>query len=297
MEIKLNKTILVLILCLVRVLVYAQSITVVTSFSVLGDIVKNIGGNKVTIVSIVGANQDAHNYELKPSDLNTIAKSKILFVNGLGLEAFGLDSIMKSYHGYKVVVTKGINPLLLQDNVNKIRVDPHVWSNPLNVANYYVPNILSALVAISPENKKYFTQNAQNYITELTQLNKWVVLQFKGINPRNLQAITTHDAFNYFALQYGVKFISAQGISTDSDASAKDISNLEKLIKSSNIKVVFLENMTNNQLIRQIAEDTKAKIGGELYSDALSLPNQPANTYINMIKYNVTTLCKAWKTH
>jgi zinc/manganese transport system substrate-binding protein len=296
----LNKFIVIFLLSFFssfKILAYADTIPVVASFSILGDIVKNIGGDKVSVISIVGTNQDPHDYELKPSDLTIINKSRVLFVNGLGLEAFWLTSIMKSYDGYKVVVSKGIKPRLLRENISNVRVDPHIWNNPVNVIDYYIPNILSALIAVSPQNKDYFESNAKNYVDRLNQLNNWVILQFKGIKAHNrdLKAVTTHDAFNYFALQYGIKFIAVQGISTDSDASAKDIVNLEKLIKSSGTKVVFLENMTNNQLIKQISKDTNAKVGGVLYSDALSLPNQPANTYINMLKYNVTTLCNAWK--
>ncbi len=267
---------------------------VVSSFSILADVVKNIGGNKVIVTSIVGANQDAHEYELKPSDLIEINQSKILFINGLGLEAGWITGVKGTYKGDLVVASTGVKPLLTKNDSNKIKQDPHVWNDPMNVVNYYVPNILHALISLSPENKTYFTQNAQVYINKLIALNKWANTQFAVIPVVKRKAVTTHDAFNYFAHAYNINFIAVQGVSTDSDASAKDIADLEKVIKSNKASVVFLENMTNNKLIKQIALDTKAQIGGELYSDALSLPTQPANTYINMMKYNVNTLIKVW---
>ena len=271
-----------------------RPIQVVASFSVLADIVKNIGGDKISITSIVGPNQDAHEYELKPSDLIAINKSKIVFINGLGLEAGWINGVKGSYKGNLVVVSKGISPFLIKNDMNKTQEDPHVWNNPMNVVNYYIPNILKALVLIDPQDKAYFTKNANEYTKKITDLNSWVKVQLALIPVESRRAVTTHDAFNYFARTYNINFISAQGVSTDSDASAKDIADLEKVIKSSKVKVVFLENMTNNKLIRQIALDTHARVGGELYSDALSTSKQQANTYINMIQYNVKTLIKAW---
>ena len=267
-------------------------IPVVVSFSILADVVKQIGRDKIQVISLVGVDQDAHSFELKPRDLVTIKNGKLLFINGLGLEAGWMSNIAKTYKNKLVVAGVGITPLKV---VGEDKIDPHLWNNPLNVANYYVPNILKALVKISSQNKLYFETNAKEYANQLNRLNVQVKEKFNQISVANRQAVTTHDAFSYFARAYDLKFLYAQGVSTDSEATAKDISDLEKLIKSSKVKIVFLENMTNNKLIQQIAKDTGAKIGGKLYSDALSKSDGPAPTYIKMINYNVDTLVKEWK--
>ncbi|MBY0379381.1 MAG: zinc ABC transporter substrate-binding protein [Burkholderiales bacterium] len=267
-------------------------IHVVTSFSILADVVKQIGGDKIQVTSLVGEDQDTHEYQLTPRDLVAIKNSKLLFINGLGLEAGWMGNIAKTYKDKLIIATNGFNPL---DGVGEEKTDPHMWNNPLNVANYYVPNILFALVKTSAQNKLYFETNAKKYTKQLNSLSVQVREKFNQIPLANRQAITTHDAFGYFARAYDLKFLYAQGISTDSEATAKNISNLEKLIRSSKVKIVFLENMTNNKLIQQIAKDTGAKIGGKLYSDALSKSDGPATTYVKMINYNVDTLVKEWK--
>ncbi|MFO0320670.1 MAG: metal ABC transporter solute-binding protein, Zn/Mn family, partial [Neisseriaceae bacterium] len=264
------RKILIIVFLAITGVIYALPIQVVTSFSILADVVKQVGGDKVKVSSIVGANQDIHDYELKPSDIVNINNSKLLIINGLGLEAGWINNIVKSYKGHIVTASYGINPLSMIDKQHLVKQDPHIWSNPINIANYYVPNILKALIAISPQNADYFIKNANKYTKELQELNCWVISQLNSIPINKRQIITTHDSFAYFAKQYNLKFLSAQGISTDSEATAQDIAKLEHIIKTSNVKVVFLENMTNNQLIMQIAKDTKATIGGKLYSDALS---------------------------
>lgn len=273
-----------------------QAINVVASFSILGDLVKSIGGDKVNLITIVGPNQDTHEYEIKPSDVDKINQSQILFINGLGLENGWINQLIKSYKGHVVVVTTGLKPLTDNSGMsNSHKIDPHAWNDVQNVKNIYIPNILNALVTIDPKNKIYYQKNAKNYIAKLTNLNQWAINQLNQVPLEHRQAVTTHDAFAYFALAYKVNFISVQGVSTDSDASARDVAIIENAIKKSKVKVVFLENMTNNQLINQIAKDTGAKIGGQLYSDALSDKSGSADTYINLIRSNIHTLVTAWK--
>ena len=260
----------------------------------MGDIVQNIGGDQILVTTIVGNNQDVHSYEVKPSDLQKIRNSKALFVNGLGLEAGWLNKIIKSYNGTVVVATNGIKPLY-GNKKQMYKVDPHAWNDPILVETVYIPNILAGLIKADPKHKEFFTANARQYAMQVNALNLWVNHQFAQILESERQAITTHDAFNYFAKRYKINFIAAQGLSTDSDASARDIVALENIIRKSLVKVVFLESMTNNNLIERVAHDTGAKIGGKLYSDALSSVNQPANSYLNMLKYNVNTIVSAYE--
>lgn len=280
-----------LIFCLLLIfnLSYANKPNLIASTSIIGDIVQNIAGVKANVIAIVGANQDPHEYELKPSDLVKIEQSQLIFINGLGLEAGWFNQIAKSYANKTIVVTQGLNPLYAKNH----QIDPHAWNDVMLVRDIYVKNILNGLIKVDPQNSQYYINNAKIYQAKLDQLNQWIITKLSTIPKDNAKAITTHDAFAYFTKAYPIQFISIQGVSTDSDASIKDITTLEKLIKQSKVKVVFLENMTNNRLINQVANDTHATIGGKLYSDALSTSNQIANTYINMMKYNVETLLKA----
>lgn len=282
-------------LLLISNYIFAKQLDVVVSFSVLADIVKQIGGNQVNIISIVGRNQDSHGYELKPSDIISISKSQMLIINGLGLEDGWIHGVTKFYKGYLVVASNGISSVNKIEKATTKVLDPHIWNNPLDVIDYYIPNILASLIAKNPTYASYFINNANHYRNNLNELDYWIKKQLDTIPLKNRQAITTHDAFSYFAKQYGINFISVQGVSTDSEATAKDVARLEHVIRSSSVKVVFLENMANNQLIKQVANDSGAKIGGKLYSDALSSAKEPANTYINMVKCNVNTLVSAWK--
>jgi zinc/manganese transport system substrate-binding protein len=267
-----------------------NKIKVVASFSILADIVKNIGGNKVDVVSLVGANQDIHDYELKPSDIIKINNSKLFFINGLGLEGGFITHSIGDYSSNVVDVTKNIPHLSA-----KTKLDPHVWQDISLVRDYYLPKITQSLVRISPSDRAYFQQNEIDYKNKLDNLDKWAKSQFKQIEPQNRNAVTTHDAFSYLANRYQLHFITVQGVSTDNDATSFDIAKLEDIIKENKVKYVFLENMTNNQLIKQIARDTNVTIGPQLYSDALSDKSAPANTYINLFKYNITALVNTWK--
>lgn len=273
--------------------VYAAKLNVVASFSILANLIQNIGGDQVNVVSIVGPNEDTHEYELKPSDLVLIKKSEIFFINGLGFESEWIRPLLKNDHGAVIIVTKGMFPLSVDKNSEHF-TDPHAWNSPQNVIKYYIPNILNALIAYDPKHKAYYEKNARVYTEKLKKLNEFVLQKLSHIPISDRQAVTTHDAFSYYAKAYSIQFIAAQGLATDSEASAKDIANLEKIIKGSQIRVVFLENMTSNKLITQISKDTGAIIGGELYSDALSKPDGPANDYIKLITTNTNTIVEAW---
>ncbi len=277
-----------------------DKIKVVASFSILADVVANIGGDRIVVTSLIGPNQDAHGYSLKPSDLRKINSSQLLFINGLGLEGGWVNSLTKQdgYKGKIVIVSNGVSVMNMLDDSRDGHdhdQDPHIWGDPNLVAKYYVVNIESALISIDPKNKTYYMANSKIYLNKLVALNSWVLSRLNTIPENKRIAVTTHDAFAYMAHAYKIRFIFAQGISTDSDASAKDIVKLLAIIKTNKIKVVFLENMTNNKLIKQVAKDSGAIIGGELYSDALSNNSGEANNYINLVKYNVNTLVIAWE--
>jgi zinc/manganese transport system substrate-binding protein len=236
---------------------------VVASFSILGDFVKNVGGDRVAVESLVGPNGNAHVYAPSPSDAKKVADAKLVFVNGLGFEGW-LERLVKA-SGTKapiVVATNGIKPLERSGGHDHDhgRADPHAWQSVAN-AKVYVANIRDALIAADPAGKEAYVDNAAAYLAK-------------------------QDA-------YGVNFTAPQGVSTEAEASAKDIAAIISQIKKQKVAAVFLENVTDPRQMQQIAQETGAKVGGMLYSDALTDANGDAPTYIDLIRHNLRQLASA----
>jgi zinc/manganese transport system substrate-binding protein len=274
----------------------ADKIKVATSFSVLGDMVKQIGGDRVEVTSFVGPNGDAHVYEPTPGDTRTLAAAPILVVNGLGLEGW-MSRLEKSsgFKGTVVTATKGVRTRQMEEEehgtTRKI-TDPHAWQSLAN-GKIYVQNIRDGLIAADPTGKESYEANAKKYLAEIDDVEKLVKDSIAKLPPARRKIITTHDAFGYFGATYGMEFIAPEGVSTDSEASAKDVAKIIRQIKAEKVPAVFLENVTDHRLLDQIARETKAKIGGTLYSDALSEPSGPAGTYLDMFRHNTATLTAA----
>jgi zinc/manganese transport system substrate-binding protein len=263
-------------------------VNVVTSFSILGDFVKNVGGERVNVTTLVGPDGDVHVYTPAPADAKKIADAKLLVINGLGLEGW-LPRLLQS-SGSKapiVIATKNIAPLKLGSDA-----DPHAWQSVAN-AKKYVANIRDALGAADPADAETFRANTQAYLAELDALDREVREAIGKIPESRRKVISTHDAFGYFASAYGIKFIAPLGVSTESEASARDIAGIITQIKTAKIPAVFLENISDPRLIRQIAAETGARIGGTLYSDSLTGEKGDAPTYIDMVRHNIRALTSA----
>ena len=278
-------------ICLAAIVCPARAqdrLNVVASFSILADFVKNVGGDKVDVTTLVGPNGDVHVYAPAPSDAKKIADAKLLVINGLGLEGW-LPRLLQS-SGSKapiVVATRGITPLKFGSDA-----DPHAWQSVAN-ARIYVANIRDALVAADPADAETFRDNAARYLTELDALDAQVREKIAEIPPERRKLITTHDAFGYFASAYGVAFIAPLGVSTDTEPSARDIARIIGQIRADKIPAVFLENLSDDRLIRQLAAETGAKPGGTLYSDSLTGEKGDSPTYIAMVRHNIRALTSA----
>ena len=261
---------------------------VVASFSILADFVKNVGGDRVNVVSLVGPNGDVHVYTPAPSDAKKNAAAKILFINGLGLEGW-LPRLVQSAGSKAMIVTasNGVAPLQLGSDA-----DPHAWQAVPNV-KIYVANISDALSAADPADAAVFRANAERYLRELDALDAEVKAAIAKIAPERRKVITTHNAFGYFAAAYGITFAAPVGVSTETEPSARDIAALIGQIKAEKIPAVFLENLSDERLIRRIAAETGAKVGGTLYSDSLTDEKGPAPTYIDLIRHNIKALTSA----
>lgn len=270
-----------------------DKLKVVTTFSILADLAKNVGGERVEIASLVGPGGDAHVYAPSPADAKKIADAKVVVTNGLGFEGW-ITRLIKSSgtRAPLVVASKGVTPRKAPGGHGHDDADPHAWQSVGNV-KIYVANIRDALVAADPAGKSAYQANAAAYLGKLDALDREVREALAKIPADRRRIITSHDAFGYFKTAYGVDFIAPQGVSTDSEASARDIARIIGQIKKQKIPAVFLENVTDARLLKRIADETGAKIGGTLYSDALTGEKGDAPTYIDMIRHNIRTLGSA----
>jgi zinc/manganese transport system substrate-binding protein len=272
-----------------------EKLPVVASFSILGDFVREIGGERVAVALLVGPDGDAHVYSPTPADAKTVAGAKLVVVNGLKFEGW-LTRLVKSSGTKATIATAatGITPLKMADDHGHGHggEDPHAWQSVAN-AKLYVGNVRDALIAADPAGKATYEANAAAYLTKLDVLESEIKAAVARIPADRRKAITSHDAFGYFAKAYGIEFIAPQGVSTEAEASAKDVGRIIRQIKTQKVPAVFLENITNPRLAEQIARESGAKIGGRLYSDALSAADGPAGTYIAMMKHNISQIEKA----
>lgn len=265
-----------------------EKIDVVASFSILGDLVKNVGGDRVNVTTLVGPNGDAHVYTPSPQDAKKITDAKLVVVNGLGFEGW-LPRLVKSAGGQAVIVTASDG--IAERDINN-KADPHAWQSVINV-KAYVSNIREALVAVDPSGAAAYRANTTAYLAKLDALDAEVRSAVAAIPEARRQVISSHDAFGYLSDEYGISFVAPQGVSTDSEPSARDLAKIITQIKTAKIPAVFLENISDPRLMRRIAADTGAKIGGTLYSDSLTAENGDAPTYIDMVRHNIKTLTSA----
>lgn len=266
---------------------------VVATFSILADLVKNIGGGRIETQTLVGPDSDAHVYTPTPADARRVGGAALVFVNGLGFEGWMARLIKAS--GTKapiVVATKGIKPRHMAEGHDRGAIDPHAWQSIAN-AKIYVGNIRDALVAADASGAAEYQSAAANYLQMLDALLEEVRAAVAKIPPDRRKIITTHDAFGYFQDAYGLSFIAPEGVSTDAEPSARDIARIIGQIRSQHIPAVFLENITDPRLLERIAAETGTKIGGTLYSDALTGPGGEAPTYIAMMRHNIRVLTEA----
>jgi zinc/manganese transport system substrate-binding protein len=285
------RRVLALLICLVAFATPSRAdgrLNVVASFSILGDVVRNVGGDGINVTTLVGPNADVHVYTPAPQDAKRIADAKLVVVNGLGLEGW-LPRLVQSAGGKATVVvaSNGVAPLTRGSDA-----DPHAWQSVAN-AKIYVVNIRDALSAADPADADAFRANAAHYLTELDALDGEVKAAVDKIPPERRKVISTHDAFSYFARDYGIQFIAPLGVSTETEPSARDIADIIGQIRKAKIPAVFLENMTDDRLIGRIAAETGAKVGGTLISDALTDEKGDSPTYIAMVRHNIRALTSA----
>jgi len=358
-----------------------EKVKVITSFSVLGDIVQEIGGDKIALTTLVTENGDTHAFKPSPKDVRGVSKADLIVINGLGFEGW-LPRLIEASHfdGMQVIASNGIKALDGHDehkdhdadhdeykdhdadhdghkdhdadhdghkdhdadhdghkdhdtdhdghkdhdadhdehkdhddeakdhdehkdhdeakdhdeHKDHDGIDPHAWHSIRSI-QIYAANIRKGLTKVDPKNSTYYTANFNAYLLKLKALDNDIQMMFNTVPVIQRKVIVPHNAFAYFARDYGIDFHALQGTSTDSEASAADIAAVIDQIRDNNIKAIFIENVTDNRLIKQISEDTKVTVAGKLYSDALSGKNEQASTYLQMMEYNATTIYNAIK--
>jgi zinc/manganese transport system substrate-binding protein len=253
--------------------------------------VQQVGGDRIKVTTLVGADADGHVYQPTPADARSVARAELLVVNGLGFEGWIERLIQASgYKGPVITATDGIQPREMQAH----DIDPHAWQN-LSNARIYISNIVKGLSLADPASASVYKANAVRYLEKLDTVEAEVVKTISSIPPQRRKVVTLHDAFGYFEAAYGLAFLAPVGISTESEASAADVAKLIRQIRKEQIPAVFIENISDPRLLEQINRETGARIGGVLYSDALSSTDGPASTYLDMFRYNTHTLAEALK--
>ena len=265
----------------------------VATFSILGDFAINVGGERVELATLVGPNGDVHVFAPTPGDVKTIAAADIVFVNGLGLEGW-IDRLIaaSATRALVVVASWGITPRSGTRAQDRGASDPHAWQSVAN-AKLYVGNIRDGLIAIDAAEKKIFEANANTYLAKLDALDGEISAAIEAIPSARRKVITAHSAFGYFGDAYGIEFIAPEGLSTEAEPSARDIAKLIEQIRRENVPALFLENVADSRLLQRIGAETGVRIGGRLYSDALSPPDGPAASYIEMMRSNLRELTRA----
>ena len=270
-----------------------DKLNVLATFSILGDFVKNVGGDRVEVATLVGPNSDAHVYAPAPADAKKVADAKVVIVNGLGYE--GWMSRLAKASGSKapvVVASKGVKERKAAGGHGHGGADPHAWQSVAN-AKVYVANIRDALIAADPAGKAAYEANAAAYLGKLDALDQDVKATVAAIPADRRKIISTHDAFGYFQQAYGVEFIAPQGVSTEAEPSARDVARIITQVKKQKIPAVFLENIADPRLMERIAQESGARVGGKLYSDALTDAKGDAPTYLDMMRHNIKQISAA----
>jgi zinc/manganese transport system substrate-binding protein len=301
-------------------------IDVVASFSILANITEEIGGPLVNVTTLVGPDADSHVFNPSPADAKSLARAQVVVINGLGFEGW-IDRLVKSsgFKGKLVVASNGVKPLDFKEETKSHapeqkdshdhghkhghkpktdhgkhdhakhdhgEVDPHAWQDLKN-GKIYAENIRAALVAVLPAARDEINARTKRYIDQIEALDQDSRMRLSAVPAEQRRVVSSHDAFGYFAQAYGVEFFAAQGWSTDREVSAADMSTLIREIRKDKVHALFVENMSDPRLMQRIAEETGVRVGGKLYSDALSAPGTAADTYLKMFSSNVNTILQA----
>jgi zinc/manganese transport system substrate-binding protein len=287
-----------------------EPLRVVASFSILGDMIRQVAGDRIALRTVAGPNVDAHSFQPRPSDAEALRGAALAVRNGLGFDGW-FDRMVRSanWRGRMVTTTEGLTPLRMaahshghghshggrqQQGQPRTVPDPHAWQD-LRLGIRYVQAIAAALGAADAANATVYAAAAEAYIGRLTELDAWVRAQVAAVPEARRVVVTSHDAFGYFGAAYGIRFLAPQGVSTEAEPSAAEVARLIRQIRSERITAVFMENMGNPATLQRLAQEAGVRVGGRLYADALSAPDGVAANYEAMFRHNVALLVPAMR--
>lgn len=281
----------VLLLCLPVSLSAAEKARVVTTFSILADITREIGGDDIQLTNLVGADADAHVFEPAPAQVRAVLEADLVIANGLGFEPW-LERLLANgeARGTRIDASKGVVPMTVLEGDQRL-VDPHAWQS-LGNAEIYARNITQALVQLVPARAAAFEARRDSWLGRLGALRQSIAPRLMALPPERRRVLTSHDAFGYFAQEWRLQFLAAQGVSDAAEPSAAEVAGLIRQLRAEGVRAIFVENIRDARLVKQIAEEAGARVGGTLYSDALAAEG-PASTYLGMYRQNVERLLQA----
>lgn len=276
---------------------HAQALEVSTSFSILGDLVHQVGGERVKVRTLVGPDEDAHAFQPRPSDAREIGAAALVVVNGLGFDDWMVRLARAGgYKGTVVVASAGVATLAMAKDDDHGHagkaVDPHAWQDVANTRRY-VANIAEALARADPEGASTYRANAERYDGELEALDAEIRAAFAALPAERRKVVSSHDAFGYFGRAYGIRFLSPVGVANNAEPTAQGVARLIRQLKAEKVPAVFIENVADPRLIERIRSESGAQVGGTLYSDALSSADGPAPSYLRMMRANLDALRNA----
>ncbi len=288
------RPLLLLLLLVVLPVQAAEPLPVVASFSILGDLVQQVGGEQVRVITLVGSDSDAHLYRPTPADARAVAEARLVVLNGLGFEGW-MERLLEASggQGQRVVASDGITPLL-DDHAGHHHgaVDPHAWQDLAHV-EIYVANIATALAAVDPAHAEGYQQRATALRARLAALDSELRQRLARIPRERRRVITSHDAFGYLGRAYDITLLAPVGASTEAEPSAADVAQLIRQVRAEKVQALFVENISDRRLLQRIADETGVRIGGVLYSDALSSAEGPAATFEALFRHNMEQLLAA----
>ncbi len=270
------------------------ALNVLASTTFLADIAQNVAGDRLKVESLLPIGSDPHSYQAAPADVAKIAESKVLILNGLEYEHF-IEPLLENTGGERLMIeaTTGLNPK--EDAGSEHGVDPHMWLDP-NLVITYVENIRDGLIQADPASAEIYKANADAYIAQLKELDKWIVEQVDAIPADRRLLVTNHEAMGYFADRYGFEVAGSviPSFSSNASPSAQEMAGLIDGIKKLNVPAIFLDTADNDVLAKQIADETGVMIVADLHLESLT-DGAPAPTYIDMMKDNVSKIVEALK--
>jgi zinc/manganese transport system substrate-binding protein len=273
----------------------SSAVPVVVTFSILGDIVQNVGGDRIALTTLVGPDGEIHEYEPTPADARALGSAAMLVENGLGVESW-IDRLYSASRSSarRVVITEGIDPLRVEDGERRGEVDPHMWHDPVLVRQM-VTTVRTALSEVDPANAEVYAANAATYTARLQELDDWIRTQVETVPPQQRKLVTAHDTFGYFARRYGFEIVgfAIPSFAPGAQPSARELGALSQVIRTAGVGAVFPDNVSNARLVERVAQEARVSVAPALYTDSLGGPSSAGSTYLRMMQYNVTTVVSA----